>query len=146
VLQNVGLDKDSGQLWADYIAFLKTAEAKGTYEEQQKMDTLRKTYHRALSVPIANIEQLWRDYEAYENSLSRMTAKKFIADRSSGYMLARTGQKELKILMEPLEGAMKGWLAKPPGWSEKECQLVGIFSRPFPLKGIEADRIEFTNS
>lgn len=126
VLQNVGLDKDSGSIWADYVTFLKAAPAGSSYEEQQKMDSLRKTYHRALSVPISNIEQLWRDYDAYEHSLSRMTAKKFIADRSATYMLARSGQRELRIIMESLDSARKNWLAKPPTWGEKECQLVSV--------------------
>ncbi|KAI9031293.1 hypothetical protein DFJ74DRAFT_655243 [Hyaloraphidium curvatum] len=129
VLQNVGLDKDSGPLWGDYIAFLKTGETRSTYEEQQKMDLLRKTYHRALSAPIANIEQLWRDYDSYENGLSRMTAKKFISDRSPGYMLARSAQRELRIRLESLDIAQKNWLAKPPTWSEKECQILMTWKR-----------------
>lgn len=37
------------------------------------MDALRKTFHRAVAIPIVNVESIWRDYDAYENSLNKFT-------------------------------------------------------------------------
>lgn len=35
------------------------------------MTTIRKTYQRAIVMPTHHVEQLWRDYENFENSVSR---------------------------------------------------------------------------
>lgn len=41
------------------------------------------------------LETLWHSYDAYENSLNKLTAKKLVAEKSSGYMAARSSTKEL---------------------------------------------------
>lgn len=37
------------------------------------MDDLRRAYQRAVSVPLLNVEQLWREWDSYENGLNRVT-------------------------------------------------------------------------
>lgn len=37
------------------------------------MDQTRKLYHRALLMPIDGIEALWHSYDAYENTLNKLT-------------------------------------------------------------------------
>lgn len=37
------------------------------------MDALRKTYQRAVQVPLNNVEQIWQEYNQFENNLSKMT-------------------------------------------------------------------------
>lgn len=37
------------------------------------MDQLRKIYRRAVSVPLENVEQIWRDYDQFENQINKMT-------------------------------------------------------------------------
>lgn len=37
------------------------------------MDDVRRTYQRAIAVPLSNVEQIWREYDAYENGLNRVT-------------------------------------------------------------------------
>lgn len=37
------------------------------------MDKLRQTYQRAVCIPLNNIEQIWRDYDMFENNLNRAT-------------------------------------------------------------------------
>lgn len=44
-------------------------------EDQQRMDQMRKVYHRAISIPLNNIEQIWKEYDAFENGLSRLTVR-----------------------------------------------------------------------
>lgn len=72
-LQHVGQDKDSGDIWGEYIQFVKSGPANSTWEQQQKMDHLRKIYQRAVQIPLENVETLWKDYEAFENGLSKIT-------------------------------------------------------------------------
>lgn len=63
------------------------------------MDQTRRLYHRSLLMPIDGIETLWSSYDAYENALNKLTAKKMLSDRSPSYMLARSFCKELKDLV-----------------------------------------------
>lgn len=50
-------------------------------------------------------------------------AKKFIAEKSAGYMSARLCLKELFKLMEPIE-KLGSFLPQPPNYTEKESLLV----------------------
>ncbi|KAI9103161.1 hypothetical protein DFS34DRAFT_354924 [Phlyctochytrium arcticum] len=129
VLQNIGTDKDSGSIWAEYIQFLKVGETGSVYEEQQRMDSLRRAYQRAIWIPLNNIEQLWKDYDTFENGLNKLTAKKFMSEKSAGYMTARTVLRELKNMLEPIEKAQKTWMAKPPSWNAKELPILAAWKR-----------------
>lgn len=124
VLTTVGTDKESGKLWMSYITFVKAEEVVSSYEEQHKMDQLRKIFHRAIQTPLHNIETIWKDYDAYENSLSKLTAKKFIADRAGSYMTARSSMKDYKSLMEPIEAISSSWFSVPPTWTFPEVTLL----------------------
>ncbi|ETW84749.1 hypothetical protein HETIRDRAFT_473483 [Heterobasidion irregulare TC 32-1] len=101
-LNHVGQDKDSGDIWTAYIQFLRSGETSSTWEEQQKMDALRKVYHRAVQIPLENVEALWQELEAFENGLNRITAKKFMNDLSPSYMQARTVLRQLQRHLGPL--------------------------------------------
>ncbi|KAI8055765.1 hypothetical protein BDF22DRAFT_617985 [Syncephalis plumigaleata] len=126
-LQYIGMDKDAGGIWSDYIAFIKAGEVNYFhYEEQQKMDATRRAYRRVIAIPVMNVEALWRDYDAFENGLSRMTAKKFLAEQSPIYMTARTAARELKQLSEPLQRTA---LPCPPQWSDKEMNQLAAWRR-----------------
>lgn len=113
-LKFVGMDKDSGSIWTEYIALIKEREARGGWKEGQKMDDLRRVYQRAVSVPLANIEAIWKDYDAYENGLNKLTAKKFLAERSPAYMTARRVLRDLKAQSDNLARPI---LPRVPAWT-----------------------------
>lgn len=46
-------------------------QAQNAQEESQRMTAMRKTYQKAVITPTHHVEQLWRDYENFENSVSR---------------------------------------------------------------------------
>jgi cleavage stimulation factor subunit 3 len=49
------------------------------------MDALRKIYHRAIQIPLENIERLWSELEAFENSLKQDNGTLlFLISRSRG--------------------------------------------------------------
>jgi len=37
------------------------------------MDALRKAYHRAVQIPLDNVEKLWQELETFENGLNKIT-------------------------------------------------------------------------
>lgn len=76
VLDNVGIDKDAGKLWQDFVEFIKSGPGtlgKQDWQSQAKMDILRKAYQDAISIPTQSVEALWKDYSAFENGLNKMT-------------------------------------------------------------------------
>ena len=93
VIDQVGQDKDSGQLWRDYIEFMKSGPGVpggGGWQDAQKMDFLRKAYQRAVCVPMSSVALLWKDYDQFEMGLNKTTVSltalmmEQIADDSAG--------------------------------------------------------------
>ncbi|KZT23187.1 Suf-domain-containing protein [Neolentinus lepideus HHB14362 ss-1] len=132
-LKTVGQDKDSGEIWSDYIQFIKSREISTTWEEQQKMDALRKIYHRAIPIPLENLDKLWTDYETFEMGLNKVTGKKFISDLSPSNVQARTAYRQLQrhvaLLFPPAPPTSSGrphlHLPSPPTFTPPERALVG---------------------
>lgn len=76
VLDHIGMDKDSGYIWQDYIQLLKSKPGNvggSTWQEQQKMDQLRKAYQRAIKVPTQATQALWKEYDQFEMSINKLT-------------------------------------------------------------------------
>ncbi|PCH41737.1 hypothetical protein WOLCODRAFT_69750 [Wolfiporia cocos MD-104 SS10] len=131
-LSHVGQDKDSTEIWTDYISFLKSGETTSTWEEQQKMDAIRKAYHRAVEIPMESVKKLWEDYQDFESSLNKITAKKFLSDIQSNHMQARTVlvqlQEHLTVLFPPPPPSRNGrpaiWLPRQPTFSAGDRALL----------------------
>lgn len=76
VLQNVGMDRNSGQLWVDYIEFLKSGPGTvggSSWQDGQKIDVLRRAYHRAVIIPTHNTNAIWNEYTKFEMELNKST-------------------------------------------------------------------------
>lgn len=76
VIDNIGVDRDSGNIWQDYVQFVKNGPGQigGTgWQDQQKMDQLRKIYQRAIAVPMLTVNNLWKEYDQFEMGLNKMT-------------------------------------------------------------------------
>ncbi|CAG8571332.1 3909_t:CDS:2 [Acaulospora morrowiae] len=124
VLNHVGLDKDAGTLWCDYLFFLKTGETHNTWEEQQKMDIMRKAYQKAICIPLNNVELIWKEYDQFENALNKVTAKKFLQDRSPSYMTARAAVKEMRRFTDKIN---KNLIPTPPKWNKTEKEQLSYW-------------------
>ncbi|KAI9830215.1 MAG: mRNA 3'-end-processing protein rna14 [Phylliscum demangeonii] len=106
VLQNVGIDKDAGRLWQEYIHFLRSGPGTiggSSWQDQQKMDQLRRAYQRAICIPTAAVNGLWREYDAFEMGLNKITGRKFLQDKSPAYMTARSSNTELDNITQGLQ-------------------------------------------
>lgn len=75
---HVGQDKDAGDIWKDYVDFLKSGTTSNTWEAQQRMDALRSVYHRAVVIPLENVELLWRELDSFETTLNKITVSNFM--------------------------------------------------------------------
>ena len=128
-MNHVGQDKDAGEIWNDYIQFLKAGETSSTWEEQQKMDSLRKAYHRAVQIPLDNVERLWSELETFETNLNKITAKKFMSDLSPAHMQARAVLRQLTSHLNPLyppsSSSSDLYLPTRPRFDAADRSLVG---------------------
>ncbi|CAG7947211.1 unnamed protein product [Penicillium nalgiovense] len=155
-IQYVGMDKDSGNIWTDYIEFIRSGPGivgGSGWQDQQKMDLLRKAYQRAIGVPTQAVNALWKEYDQFEMNLNKLTGRKFLQEHSPSYMTARSSYTELQNItrdlirtslprMPPLPGSegdvefsaqvdiWKRWIA----W-EKEDPLVLKEEDPAAYKG-----------
>jgi cleavage stimulation factor subunit 3 len=45
------------------------------WQDMQKMDTLRKAYQRAVSIPHNATLEIWREYDKFEMNLNRVAVR-----------------------------------------------------------------------
>ncbi|CAK8533072.1 unnamed protein product [Lathyrus sativus] len=117
MLNYVGADISSGPVWMEYISFLKSLPSMNAQDESHRMTAIRKVYQRAIINPTHQIEQLWKDYENFENSVSRQLAKGLISEYQPKYNSARAVYRERKKYFDEIDWNM---LAVPPTGSSKE--------------------------
>ncbi|KAK4934511.1 mRNA 3'-end-processing protein rna14 [Elasticomyces elasticus] len=118
-LKTIGMDKDSGSLWQDYINFLKSGPGTigGTgWQDAGKVDTLREAYQKAIAVPTAATTVLWKEYDAFETGLSKINGRKYLQEKSPIYMTARTAYTQLQNLTRGLRRTSRPQLPPASGY------------------------------
>lgn len=143
MLYHIGTDIASGPLWMEYIAFLKSLLSTTVQEESQRMTNVRKAYQKAILIPTHHVEQLWKDYESFENSVSRALAKGLLAEYQPKYISARAVYRERKKLCEEIDGNK---LAVPPTGSLKEEQQCSAWRRLLAFEKGNPQRIDSASS
>jgi cleavage stimulation factor subunit 3 len=78
ILQKIGQDKEAGRLWHDYLMFIKDGPGiigGSSWQDQQKVDTLRKMYQRAIAIPLQGQEIMWKEYNDFEIGLNKILVR-----------------------------------------------------------------------
>ncbi|XP_046383403.1 protein suppressor of forked isoform X1 [Ischnura elegans] len=125
-LEKIGMDIQSYSLWNDYVNFLKSVEAVGSYAENQKISAVRKVYQRGVVNPMVNIEQLWKDYMAFEQGINPIIAEKMAIERSRDYMNARRVAKEFEAVTR---GLNRNNPSIPPTGQAEELKQVDLWKK-----------------
>ena len=133
-VQRVGLDLNSYPIWRQYIDFIKSGEATTSWEQQQRTDHMRKIYQRAVVVPMHNLEQLWKDYDQFEQTASKANARKYVIQKNAEYMNARQVLNKLTKLTEGLDFCK---VAKIPSYDDVEAAQLDSY-----LKWIEYEKAD----
>ncbi|KAK2187952.1 hypothetical protein NP493_149g04059 [Ridgeia piscesae] len=123
-LDKMGMDIMSYPLWNDYVNFLKSVEAVGSYAENQRITAVRKVYQRGVVNPMINIEAFWKDYCNFENSINPLIAKKMQEDRGRDYMNARRVAKEYEVVTK---GLNRNAASVPPQNNPDEVKQVELW-------------------
>ncbi|KAK3887799.1 hypothetical protein Pmani_024674 [Petrolisthes manimaculis] len=125
-IDKIGMDYNSYTLWNDYANLLKNVEVVGSYAENQKIMAVRKVYQRGIITPMANIEQLWRDYLEFEKNINPIIAEKMNIERGRDYMNARRVGKELEA---ETRGLNRHLPSVPPSGQPEEIKQVEVWKR-----------------
>uniref|UniRef100_A0ACD5XRS7 Uncharacterized protein n=1 Tax=Avena sativa TaxID=4498 RepID=A0ACD5XRS7_AVESA len=141
MLNYVGNDVASGPVWMEYIAFLKSMPVVTPQEESHRMTTIRKVYQKAILVPTSHVEQLWKDYDNFENSVSRTLAKGLLSEYQPKFNSARAVYRERKKYIDDIDWSM---LAIPPTVSYKEEQQCMAWKRLLTFEKGNPQRIDAT--
>ena len=48
------------------LVFCDVSDAAGSFAENQRIVAVRRAYHLGLVTPLVGLEQLWKDYAAFE--------------------------------------------------------------------------------
>ncbi|PIA53117.1 hypothetical protein AQUCO_00900020v1 [Aquilegia coerulea] len=143
MLNYVGTDIASGPVWMEYITFLKSLPAMTAQEESQRMTLVRKAYQKAIVTPTHMVEQLWKDYENFENSVSRALAKGLLSEYQPKYNSARVVYRERKKYVDEIDWNM---LAVPPTGSYKEEQQYMAWKKLITFEKGNPQRIDTASS
>lgn len=81
-------------------------------------------YQRGVVNPMINIELLWKEYLAFEQSINIMIADKMMIERSRDYMNARRVTKEYEVV---IRGLNKNFPSVPPTGGLDEMKQVNIY-------------------
>ncbi|KAI9481634.1 MAG: hypothetical protein EXX96DRAFT_219923 [Benjaminiella poitrasii] len=90
------------------------------------MDSMRRAYQKAVTIPLNNVEHLWKEYDQWENNLNRLTAKKFLSEKSSAYMTARTALREMRLYTDSIN---TNTVALPPQWTSDEMTQLNLWKK-----------------
>lgn len=143
MLNYVGADIGAGPVWMEYISFLKSLPVHTAQEETQRMTALRKVYQRAVITPTHHVEQLWKDYDNFENSVSRALAKGLVSEYQPKFNSARAVYRERKKYIDEIDWNM---LAVPPAGSCKEEQQWMAWKRLLAFEKGNPQRIDAASS
>ncbi|KAJ9647234.1 mRNA 3'-end-processing protein rna14 [Coniosporium tulheliwenetii] len=134
VLEKIGIDKDAGPIWMDYIQFLRSAPGvpSGTgWQDGQKRDVLRAAYQRAICIPTSAVQTLWKEYDAFESGINKTTGRKFLQEKSPTYMTARQANIALQNITRDLKRTTIPRLPPAPGFEGdvEYLQQVDLWNR-----------------
>ncbi|KAK9788841.1 hypothetical protein WJX73_000969 [Symbiochloris irregularis] len=128
-LDRIGSSMEAGPLWQEYITFLQGpspgspaynalfpaagAGVPAGQDDSHRITVVRRAYQRAIGMTTSQVDQLWRAYEAFENSGSNpQFTQRVLAEHRPRYTAARTALNELRSRMSRIKTAA---LAVPPG-------------------------------
>ncbi|KAH3758944.1 cleavage stimulation factor subunit 3 [Pelomyxa schiedti] len=140
-LQHIGYDIGATLIWLEYLEHLKSEKPTTQREEGNKIVLVRKTYHRALRVPMHGLETVWHDYEAWEGTFNPMMVNRMTEEHSPSYQAAKATYRDRKALMD---GISRNILPRPPRGLDKENHQVQLWKKLIAFEKSNPQRLNET--
>lgn len=123
---HVGKDVNSTDIWRNLIRYMKLQKSQYNmqFDHQNKLKSIRDIYQRILMIPMHDLNNVWHEYEQFENEFAKPMAKQVLSENMPRYKLAWTKYKEKKNIRE---GLLLNMLARPPSGLDKEEQQKKIW-------------------
>ena len=115
-VKHMGRDVHSLPLWVEYLEYLQMMPCPTKSEKKVQINKIRSVFKRAVFLPLADVEQLWKMYDTWEHKENAVLAKSLLSDLHPRYMLAKKVGKQRKLLRA---GVLPHWLARKRA-AEKE--------------------------
>ena len=115
LLGAVGSDPASGPLWVELIALTRGSADPAMAQPTESITATRHAYQRALTMPVAGIEGVWKEYEDWEGRVAPHSAKVTLAELYESALNARRVGKERLVLYEAARSSALGSAGLPSG-------------------------------
>ncbi|KAF0313875.1 Protein suppressor of forked [Amphibalanus amphitrite] len=125
-LDKIGMDYHSFPVWHEYLAFLKAADAVGSYAENQKISAIRKVFQRGVLTPMNNVEILWKDYMIFENSINPIIAEKMAMEHTREHVNAKRVAREME---NEIRAINRNYPSIPPTGNPEEQKQMSAWKK-----------------
>lgn len=134
-LERVGGSIHSAPIWQMYLAFVQEDS------DPQAFLSVRKLFHRAIMVPLLNMENIWRDYEKFERSIpnNEVLAQNFFKVFRQKFDTARAVLRERKKLYERIN---LDALAVPASNLRLDSTSMGDWQKVFAYESENPERLD----
>ncbi|PWA03494.1 hypothetical protein BB558_000339 [Smittium angustum] len=125
-------------LLSNVISLRDTEYTRSTFER-----FLEKNPTSAIRIPIKEIENIWKDFDQFENSLNKLTAKKSLGDLSGTYMTARSTLRESQKYIDVIQtNQPPHGIPVPISWTEKEFNYLNAWKRYIKWESSNPQKLE----
>ncbi|KAJ1458985.1 hypothetical protein M885DRAFT_613887 [Pelagophyceae sp. CCMP2097] len=108
---NVGCVPDSTPIWSAYARYVESWPSSDANTRGARVLTLRRLLQRAVVIPIAGLEDLWRLYERFEHAESEVLAKELLQRYEPLYCAARAAVHDRRTCWDRAGDNLRGWRA-----------------------------------
>lgn len=137
-IDNVGNAINAQGLYKDFVEFQKTGDESNEFAASQKLQDIRRAYQLAIIRPHHGLDDMWRDYSAFENEFSPpQLAQEKIARFQPLYRSAQAVFKELRPLYQDVNLNMTALPSTSGEREQKQARLwaaIMRFEKTNPLR------------
>jgi cleavage stimulation factor subunit 3 len=94
-IANIGMAFNSYSIWKEYINFIRSWPEISVGDAGRKLNTLRKIYQFALTIPMEQLDDIWNEYELFEKQINEQY-EIILQDWNKKFLHAKSIYKERK--------------------------------------------------
>lgn len=125
-IEQVGFHLDATFIWQEYIKSVRSCvDLDSTLDALRRVTIIRKTYQRAVCIPLLKMDEIWNEYENFENVNAATGGDLELTEYNKRHLHARTVLKERKGFSSLVEFDK---LACPPPHSVSDANQLDAWN------------------
>jgi hypothetical protein len=125
-VENIGTTCEASVVWRHYIDFVKEWPDSSPLDAGVKMRMLRAVHQRAVCLPMDDLDDFWKEYEAIENSAGEHLAAQLLPELRAKYLHAKVVNRDRASLSKKI---MFDRIATPPMNTLSELQQLDCWNK-----------------